>query len=68
MARRQSQRVGLRHRLPDDHRQELAHWTKRRDSDAVHEIASFNNLDAVVETTKEKLAQIEQNQESDWEF
>ncbi|MEO8519789.1 MAG: hypothetical protein ABI603_00415 [Acidobacteriota bacterium] len=43
-------------------------WTKQRDSDAVHEIASFNNLDAVVETTDEKLPQIEQNQESDWEF
>jgi uncharacterized protein len=43
-------------------------WTKRRDSDAVHEIASFNNMEAVVETTKEQLAQIEQNQESDWEF
>jgi phage protein D len=43
-------------------------WSKSRDSDAVHEIASFNNLDTKVETTKEKLAQIEQNQESDWEF
>ena len=43
-------------------------WTDARDSDAVHEIASFHNLGAVVETTKEKLAQIEQNQESDWEF
>jgi uncharacterized protein len=43
-------------------------WTKASDSDAAHEIASFNNLDAVIETTKEKHAQIEQNQESDWEF
>lgn len=43
-------------------------WKDARDSDAVHEIASFNNLDAVIETTKEKHAQIEQNQESDWEF
>ncbi len=43
-------------------------WTKTSDSDAAHEIASFNNLDATIETTKEKHAQIEQNQESDWEF
>lgn len=43
-------------------------WSKASDSDAVHEIASFNNLDAIVETTKEKHKQIEQNQESDWEF
>lgn len=43
-------------------------WTKAKDSDAVHEIASFNNLDAIVETTKEEHPQIEQNQESDWEF
>ena len=43
-------------------------WTKASDSDAVHEIASFNNLDAIIQTTTEKHAQIEQNQESDWEF
>jgi phage protein D len=43
-------------------------WTKASDSDAAHEIASFNNLDGVIETTREKHAQIEQNQESDWEF
>jgi uncharacterized protein len=43
-------------------------WTKASDSDAAHEIASFHNLEAIIETTKEKHAQIEQNQESDWEF
>ncbi len=43
-------------------------WTKARDSDAAQEIASFNNLAAIVESTQEKHAQIEQNQESDWEF
>jgi phage protein D len=43
-------------------------WSKARDSDAAHEITSFNNLNAKIETTKEKHAQIEQNQESDWEF
>jgi phage protein D len=43
-------------------------WSKARDSDAAAEIASFNNLKAQIETTQEKHAQIEQNQESDWEF
>jgi len=43
-------------------------WKKASDSDAAHEIASFNNLDATIDPTKEKHAQIEQNQESDWEF
>jgi phage protein D len=43
-------------------------WSKASDSDAAHEIASFNNLAAIIETTSEKHAQIEQNQESDWEF
>lgn len=43
-------------------------WTKAQDSDAAHQIASFNNLDAVIDTTTEKHAQIEQNQETDWEF
>ena len=43
-------------------------WTKARDSDAAHEIASFSNLDANIESTSEQHKQIEQNQESDWEF
>lgn len=43
-------------------------WTEARDSDAVHEIASYNNLDADVQTTNETHPQIEQNQESDWGF
>jgi uncharacterized protein len=43
-------------------------WSKASDSDAAHEIASFNNLDATIDTTQAKHKQIEQNQESDWEF
>lgn len=43
-------------------------WTDASDSDAAHKIASFNNLAAVIESTKEKHAQIEQKEESDWEF
>lgn len=43
-------------------------WTKARDSEAAAEIASFNNLSARIERTKEQHEQIEQNQLSDWEF
>jgi len=43
-------------------------WTKARDSDAASEIAGFNNLNSAIDPTKEKLPQIEQNQENDWEF
>lgn len=43
-------------------------WTKALDSDAAHEIASFHNLNANIEPTKERHPQIEQNQESDFEF
>lgn len=43
-------------------------WKKQSDSDVVKIIASINNLDAIVETTKEKHNQIEQNQQSDWDF
>ena len=43
-------------------------WTKKRDSEAVQEIAGFHNLDPDVASTKELHDQIEQNQESDLEF
>lgn len=43
-------------------------WPGARDSDAAHRIASFYNLKASIETTSEVHPQIEQNQESDWEF
>jgi phage protein D len=43
-------------------------WSNARDSDAAHEIASSNNISATIEPTSEQHAQIEQNQESDWEF
>lgn len=43
-------------------------WSDATDSAAVHEIASFHNLAAAIETTSERHAQIEQNQESDFEF
>jgi len=43
-------------------------WKDARDSDAVREIASFNNLSSAIETTKEPHKLIEQNQESDWQF
>ncbi|RKT13295.1 hypothetical protein B0G69_6424 [Paraburkholderia sp. RAU2J] len=43
-------------------------WTQASDSDAVSEIARFHNLQLDLQTTKEKHAQIEQNQETDLEF
>jgi phage protein D len=43
-------------------------WTRSRDSDAVQEITSFHNLHAEVEDTRERHEQIEQNNESDFEF
>jgi uncharacterized protein len=43
-------------------------WLKAQDSDAANEIASFNNLNAAIQTTSEKHPQIEQNQVSDWDF
>ena len=43
-------------------------WANARDSDAVNEIASFHNLRTQVEQTLEQHPQIEQNQESDFEF
>src|SRR5882672_3441643 len=36
-------------------------WADARDSKAVHEIASFHNLDATIQTTEEQHPQIEQN-------
>ena len=43
-------------------------WTKASDSDVVSELASQNNLATDIEPTQEKHDQIEQNQESDFEF
>jgi hypothetical protein len=43
-------------------------WKKALDSDAAREIASFHNLNSNIQTTEERHPQIEQNQESDFEF
>lgn len=43
-------------------------WKEVRDSDVVSEIAAQHNLRPDVQTTEEKHAQIEQNQENDYEF
>jgi hypothetical protein len=44
-------------------------WTDATDSTAAREIASYNNLGGgKIESTTEQHKQIEQNQESDWEF
>jgi phage protein D len=43
-------------------------WSDARDSDAAREVAAYNNIASVIDTTEERHARIEQNQESDWEF
>lgn len=43
-------------------------WKDAADSKAASELASFNNLGSAIEPTAERHPQIEQNQESDWEF
>jgi hypothetical protein len=43
-------------------------WTKSSDSDVVSQLAKQNNLTPDIEPTKEQHDQIEQNQESDFEF
>lgn len=43
-------------------------WKQARDSAAAQEIVKDNNLAAVIDTTDDEHDQIEQNQESDWEF
>ena len=48
--------------------EEHPHLTKALDSDAAEEIASFHNLNSNIQRTQERHPQIEQNQESDFEF
>jgi hypothetical protein len=43
-------------------------WTKTKDSDAVSKLAKEYNLDTDIDTTEQEHPQIEQNQESDFEF
>jgi phage protein D len=43
-------------------------WTKTYDSDAAQEIASFHNLQSNIQKTKVREPQIEQNQETDFDF
>jgi len=43
-------------------------WAQAKDSDVVSQLASEYNIGADIDTTQEQHAQIEQNQESDFEF
>jgi uncharacterized protein len=43
-------------------------WRNKLDSDVAQAIASFHNLNSDIEQTKERHPQIEQSQESDFEF
>lgn len=59
---------GYDHAFPLTTGQNTRSWSRASDSDAVHDIASFHNLQSDIQSTKEKRAQIEQNQESDFDF
>jgi phage protein D len=59
---------GYDHAFPLTNGKSSRTWSDARDSDAVREIAGFHNLRAAIEATPERHAQIEQNQESDFEF
>ena len=43
-------------------------WQNRKDSEVVQLIAGFHHLDTAIDDTAEKHPQVEQNQQSDWEF
>lgn len=43
-------------------------WQDRKDSEVVQLIAGFHHLDTAIDDTAEKHPQVEQNQQSDWEF
>lgn len=43
-------------------------WSDRAESDAAHDIAAFHNLGTKIESTRERLPRIDQNQESDFAF
>lgn len=59
---------GYDHSFPMTIGQNSNTWTQSTDSDVAHAIASANSLGSTIDATKEKLPQIEQNQESDWAF
>lgn len=60
--------AGYDHGFPLKNGKNSRTWTDAYDSDAAKEIASYYNLPTAIETTKTKHPQIEQNQESDWDF
>jgi hypothetical protein len=60
--------AGYDHAFPLTNGKSSRTWANTRDSDAVLEIAQFHNLGAQIDQTAEQHPQIEQNQESDFEF
>lgn len=60
--------AGYDHAFPMTLGKRSQSWSNAADSDAVQALASEHNLAAEIATTTEKHAQIEQNQESDFEF
>jgi phage protein D len=59
---------GYDHAFPLKQGKNSESWKDRYHSDVVQLIASFHNLNADIEKTTEKQPQIEQNQQSDWDF
>lgn len=60
--------TGYDHAFPLTIGQNSNTWSRQTDSGVAQAIASVNGLGFMIETTKEKRPQIEQNQESDWAF
>jgi len=60
--------AGYDHSFPLTLGKNTRSWKDQRDSDVVRQIAAQHNLAPDVQTTTEQHAQIEQNQESDYEF
>ncbi|QWW71212.1 phage late control D family protein [Rhizobium sp. WYJ-E13] len=60
--------AGYDHAFPLTMGKNTRTWAKALDSDAAEEIASFHNLNSNIQRTQERHPQIEQSQESDFEF
>ena len=60
--------AGYDHMFPMTLGKQSRPWQNTTDSDAVHELAKLYSLTPDIDTTETKHPQIEQNQESDYEF
>jgi phage protein D len=60
--------AGYDHMFPMTLGKQSRPWSNTTDSDAIHKLAKEYNLTADIQPTEQKHPQIEQNQESDYEF